>query len=167
MPGDRLPAVKHNLKLATVLLVGALMSACGSAGEDPNPGGTSTAGSFDDYQLAFAACMRENGIDMPDPSADGSVRVPAVKDMTAFTEASEACQKKLGQPPAPDGQPTKSDEERLAEMVKAAECFRAHGIEVPDPKPGETLTIPMDAPSDVLEACVPNGISGPAVPGGK
>jgi hypothetical protein len=161
------PAMRNTLKLATVLLVGALTIACGSAGDDPDPGGTSTAGSFEDYQLAFAKCMREHGIDMPDPSADGSVKIPAVKDMTAFTEASDACQEKLGQPPAPDGQAPKSDEERLAEMVKTAECFRAHGVEVPDPKPGETLTIPMDAPSEVLEACVSGGISGPAAPGGK
>lgn len=161
------PAMRHKLTFATVLLVGALMSACGSAGDTSNPGGTPTAGSFEDYQLAFAKCMREHGIDLPDPSADGSVKVPAVKDMTAFTEASDACQKKLGQPPAPEGQAPKSDEERLAEMVKVAECFRAHGINVPDPKPGEAVTIPMDAPEDVLAACAPDGISGPAGPGGK
>jgi hypothetical protein len=162
------PAMRHTTKLAAVLLAGALLSACGSAENTPNPGGTSSAGSFEDYQLSFARCMREHGIDLPDPSADGSVQVPAVKDMTAFTAASDACQKKLGQPPAPDdGQAPKSDEERLAEMVKTAECFRAHGVNVPDPKPGETITIPMDAPSDVMEACAPDGISGPAAPGGK
>jgi hypothetical protein len=162
------PAMRHTLKLATVLLVGALTIACGSAADNPDTGGTSTAAdSFETYQLAFAECMREHGIDMPDPSADGSVKIPAVKDMTAFTEASEACQKKLGQPPAPEGGPTKSDEERLAEMVKTAECFREHGVNVPDPKAGEIISIPMDAPEDVLAACAPNGISGPAAPGGK
>ena len=159
------PAMKHILKLAAVLLAGALMTACGSAADTPSTGGTPTAGSFEDYQLAFAKCMREHGIDMPDPSAGGQ-QVPAVKDMGAFTEASDACQKKLGQPPAPDGKAPKSDEERLAEMVKTAECFRAHGVNVPDPKPGETLTIPLDAPSDVLEACTHGGAL-PAGPGGE
>jgi hypothetical protein len=160
--------MRNTLMLAAVLLVGALLGACGSTSDTPSAAGTSTAAdSFEDYQLSFARCMREHGIDMPDPSADGSVKIPAVKDMTAFTEASDACQKKLGQPPAPDGQAPKSDDERLAEGVKTAECFRAHGLNVPDPKPGEALTIPMDAPSDVLEACVPNGVSGPAAPGGK
>jgi hypothetical protein len=156
--------MKHSLRLATVLLVGALMTACGAEAETPAP---KAEQSFEDYQLAFAKCMRENGIDMPDPSGDGSVSIPAVKDMTAFTEASEACQEKLGPPPAAEGGPTKSEEERLAEMVKVAECFREHGIEVPDPKAGEMITIPMDAPEDVLEACMPNGISGPAGAGGN
>ena len=157
------------LKLAgVVLLVGALTIGCGSAADNPDTGGTSTAAdSFEDYQLAFADCMREHGIDVPDPSSDGSIQAQAIDDMSAFTEASEACQEKLGQPPVPEGGPTKSDEERLAEMVEMAECFREHGIEVPDPKAGETITIPMDAPEDVLEACAPKGISGPAVPGGK
>lgn len=152
---------------AAVLLAGALLGGCGSADETPSTGGqSSSADSFEDYQLAFAECMREHGIDMPDPSGDG-MKVPAVKDMDAFTAASEACQKKLGQPPVAEGGPTKSDEEQLAEMVAIAECFREHGVEVPDPKPGEVVSIPMDAPSDVLETCAPDGISGPAGPGGN
>jgi hypothetical protein len=163
------PAMTKTLKLAgAVLLVGALTIGCGSAADTPDTGSTSTAAdSFEDYQLAFADCMREHGIDVPDPSGDGSMRAPAIDDMGAFTEASDACQKKLGQPPVPEGEPTRSDEERLAEMVETAECFREHGIEVPDPKPGEMITIPLDAPEDVLEACAPDGITGPATPGGK
>jgi len=158
----------HTLTLAAVLMVGSLLGACGSADDNPNPGGTSSAAdSFEDYQLAFAKCMREHGIDLPDPSGDGGMKIPAVKDMDAFTEASAACQKKLGQPPAPEGQAPESDEKRLAEQLKTAKCFREHGVNVPDPKPGESITVPMDAPSDVLDACAPNGISGPAAPGGK
>lgn len=152
------------LKVAAALFAGALLTGCGSAEETKPP--KTEEQSFEDYQLGFAKCMREHGIEMPDPSGD-SMQVPAVEDMGAFTEASDACQKELGQPPAPEGGPTKSDDERLAEMLEIAECFREHGIEVPDPKPGEVVSIPMDAPADVLEACAPDGISGPAVPGGN
>jgi hypothetical protein len=161
---------KQISKLAVaVVLAGALMGGCGSTEETPSPGGGSTGSedSFEDYQLAFAECMREHGIDLPDPSGDGSMTAPAIKDMDAFTAASGKCQEKLGQPPAREGGPTKSDEEQLAEMVAIAECFREHGIEVPDPKAGEIVSIPMDAPTDVLEACAPDGISGPAGPGGN
>ena len=35
-----------------------------------------TRRSFEDYQLAFSECMREHGIDMPDPSSDGSMGPP-------------------------------------------------------------------------------------------
>lgn len=158
------PAMTKKTFATAILLIGTLMSGCGSAEDAPAP---KQKQSFEDYQLAFADCMREHGIDVPDPSSDGSMQAPAIDDMSAFTEASDACQKKLGQPPVAAGEPTKSDEERLAEMVEMAECFREHGIEVPDPKAGEMITIPMDAPEDVLEACAPNGISGPAAPGGK
>jgi hypothetical protein len=155
-------------KLVGVAALVLMAGACGAAADTPAPGTTSaSAESFEDYQLAFAGCMREHGIEMPDPAGDGSVQAPAIDDMDAFTAASEACQQKLGRPPVPEGGPTKSDEERLAEMVKIAECFREHGIEVPDPKPGEAVTVPLDAPEEVLEACAPDGISGPASPGGK
>lgn len=163
------PAMRktHTLTLAAVLLIGSLLGACGSTDDTQGSGDTSTAAdSFEDYQLAFAKCMREHGIDLPDPSGDG-MKVPAVKDMDAFTEASTACQKKLGPPPAAKDRSPESDEKLLAKQVKIAECFREHGIDVPDPKSGETLTIPLDAPSDVMETCAPDGISGPAGPGGK
>jgi hypothetical protein len=151
-----------------VLMLGVLLSGCGSAdGDQENAGESTSASTFEDYQIAFSACMRENGFDVPDPSGDGSLKVPAIDDMDAFTKASEACQDKLGPPPAPEGEPTKSDEERLAEMVAIAECFREHGVDVPDPKQGEMISIPLDAPEDVLKACAPEGISGPASPGGK
>jgi hypothetical protein len=52
--------------------------------------------------LAFSTCMREHGIDMPDPTfnADGSVQIsggpaPEDRDSAAFEAASKAC--------APDG----------------------------------------------------------------
>jgi hypothetical protein len=151
-----------------VLLLGALLSGCGSADGDQGSADESTSAStFEDYQIAFAGCMREKGFDVPDPSADGGVRAPAIDDMEAFTTASEACRDKLGPPPAVEGEPTKSEEERLAEMVAMAECFREHGIEMPDPKQGEMVTIPMDAPEDVLKACAPEGLSRPANPGGN
>lgn len=164
---DSAAMTNHIWRLAgAVLLFGTLMSGCGAADETPAPSSPS-ADSFEDYQLAFAQCMREHGIDLPDPAGDGSMQAPAIDDMSAFTAASEECQKKLGPRPQPEGGPTKSDEEQLADMVKVAECFREHGIEVPDPKAGEAPSIPLDAPEDVLKACAPDGISGPAGPGGK
>ncbi|MFJ9677999.1 hypothetical protein ACIRP2_08085 [Streptomyces sp. NPDC101194] len=48
-----------------------------------------------DKMLAFARCMRKNGIDMPDPKFDGGmVQAPAVqqKDMKKFEKANAACE---------------------------------------------------------------------------
>jgi len=159
--------------LAIPLLLGAL-AACGTTDDasdaDSGSGGgsgsdTESSQSFDDYQLAFASCMREQGVDMPDPNADGSIEA---QSGDGFMEAAEACQDELGQPPAaPGGGSEMSDEEQRAEWLEIAACFRDNGIDVPDPQPGESLTIPMDAPSDVFEECAPEGIGGSTGAGGN
>lgn len=139
---------------------GAGSSAGGSQGDD-----TSSSQTLEDYQLAFASCMRDQGIDMPDPNADGSINA---QQGDGFMEAAEACQTELGQPPAaPGGGPQKSDEEQRAEWIEIAACFRDNGLDVPDPGPGESLTIPMDAPEAVFEECAPEGIGGSTSAGGK
>lgn len=60
------------------LLVLALATgACGgdSTGEEQAGGGNATQASDHEKQLAFAKCMRENGItDFPDPPAEGAPR---------------------------------------------------------------------------------------------
>ncbi|SCF94902.1 hypothetical protein [Streptomyces sp. Ncost-T10-10d] len=48
-----------------------------------------------DKMLAFARCMRKNGIDMPDPKFDGGMaQAPSVqqKDMKKFEKANAACE---------------------------------------------------------------------------
>ncbi|MEU4362423.1 hypothetical protein [Promicromonospora sp. NPDC023987] len=154
--------------LAIPLLLGAL-TACGTSDDTPDTGGgtgsDTSSQSFDDYQLAFASCMRDQGVDMPDPNSDGSIEAQAGD---GFMEAAEACQAELGEPPAaPGAGPQKSEEEQRAEWLKIAACFRDNGHDVPDPGPGESITIPMDAPEAVLEECVPEGIGGSTGAGGN
>lgn len=159
-------------KLAAALAVPLLLvalSACGTAGDTPDTGsgsdGTQPTRSADDYQLAFASCMREQGVDMPDPNPDGSIEA---QSGDAFMEAAEVCQDELGKPPAPSGGgPSMSDEEQRAEWLEIAACFRDNGIDVPDPGTGETLTIPMDVPEEVFEECAPDGIGGSTGAGGS
>ncbi|MFF1500449.1 hypothetical protein ACFVZR_11320 [Streptomyces sp. NPDC058316] len=48
-----------------------------------------------DKMLAFARCMRKNGIDMPDPKFDGGMaQAPSMqqKDMKKFEKANAACE---------------------------------------------------------------------------
>jgi hypothetical protein len=69
-----------------------------------------------DSLLEFAACMRGEGIDFPDPEfgADGNVQLPvagpdgegglaAMQDAPAFEAAAETCQEALGDIPGPGG----------------------------------------------------------------
>lgn len=154
--------------LAAIPLMLAALAACADADPPASEGSSagqesSSAVSREDYQLAFAGCMREHGIDMPDPDADGSIAIDVGGDVDAFNTATEACIAELGSPPAPEGGGgSVSDEERIAEYLAIAECFREHGVEVRDPEPDGGLDIPDDAPMDVFEQCAPEGISGPA-----
>jgi hypothetical protein len=98
-----------------------------------------------DALLDFAACMREHGVDMPDPQPAGgggaafTIRVggddassPLAPDDDTFLEAEAACRGHLEALDAPD-----QDPQREAELVDAflefAECMRENGVDMPDP----------------------------------
>jgi len=154
--------------VAAVPLLVSLLGACGTsdtAAKSPAPSTPASAGkksfeSFDEFQLAFAGCMREHGVAMADPSG-GGVKLDAGGDMAAFEAASTACREQLGTPPSPEGAGTpKTDEELLADNLKIAKCLREHGVDVPDPKSGSSLEVPPNAPEDVMTTCAPNGVIG-------
>lgn len=94
--------------------------------------------------LAFAECMREHGIDMPDPvpSDDGTPGRGFIKiekgpdgelDDEKFRAADAACRKHLEgvNAGAPGGADPAEFQDRL---VKLARCMREKGFDMPDPK---------------------------------
>ena len=94
--------------------------------------------------LEWARCMREHGIDVPDPEfgSDGGgfqVRVggPGFNpDSERFREAQEAC----GTPFGREGPPALSEGERQEfqdAMLEFAQCMREHGVDMPDPEFGD------------------------------
>ncbi|WP_314140123.1 hypothetical protein [uncultured Plantibacter sp.] len=151
----RRPAGRLAALIAIPLLIGSLAAcASGSPGSEPGSKTPSTVQSFEDWQLAFASCMRDEGVDMPDPGKDGSGAAISLgdADAEAFTAASKTCTDKLGAPPAPAGGDVPVSD-RFEEQLQMAECFRENGIDVPDPVKGEAMNIPSDVPEDVLDAC--------------
>ena len=99
--------------------------------------------------LDFAKCMREHGIDMPDPQVDeqGRVRVRvggpgggARPDPKKLDEAQKACGGLMGA--GGDG-PGQIDPEERDAMVAFARCMREHGIDMPDPT-GDGLVMRKD-----------------------
>jgi hypothetical protein len=141
-----------------LLAVAAVASGCGSTSDDgvaaledaaatTSEGDRSQASNNsqdedpEEAALAWAKCMRENGVDVPDPEVDenGRVRVQiqgrraadGVQDET-FRNAQEAC----GTPFGSNGPPQLSEEQR-AEMqetlLEFAACMREHGVDMPDP----------------------------------
>lgn len=131
--------------------------------------------------LAFAKCMRENGVDVPDPQIEEDGRLtfgqgigrvdPNDPDVEA---AFEACQDEL-----PDvGEAIEFDPQQEAALADAqlefARCMRQNGVDVPDPT-GDGFTIDPDSgidPTDpdvqaAIEACRPILEEVFAPPGGE
>ena len=89
-------------------------------------------------QLAFAQCMRDHGIDMPDPeTAPGggfNQRVEVNKDDAEEMQAAQqACDHFLDQAGGPRGE---LDPAQLDKLVEFAQCMREHGVDMPDPTRG-------------------------------
>jgi hypothetical protein len=162
-------------RLMTMFAAAAMLAACGSAaandrevaslstafGDATGPGDTTgdssgeatdTTGVVDpsDAPLKYAKCMREHGVDMPDPqiSEDGGVMIaiggpgsgqgddsgnePDPKEMEA---ANKACQHFMEDAATGFDPPSEEDQKKMQEQALAfAKCMRDHGIDMPDPQ---------------------------------
>jgi len=146
------------LPLAACALV---LGACGSS----NNG----SGGADDEQrgLQFARCMRDHGVDMPDPTssskgnftfhvrtrgrpgAGGQGPAPA-----KFNGAIQACRKYApngGKPPSAAQQ-----QEMRDRALRFAQCMRAHGVDFPDPKSGPGGGVVIGGPGSTFNPSSPS-----------
>ena len=97
--------------------------------------------------LEFVACLRENGLDIPDPQfgpegprfADPTVMASIDFRSSGFLDAMDACQQYLAalQPEIDPEQQAEQNEQ----LLEFAECMRREGIDFPDPDPVRGLTI--------------------------
>jgi hypothetical protein len=97
----------------------------------------------EDAMLEFTECMRDHGVDMPDPQTGGDGQGPVVMrreagsaaDEEAFQEAQDACDSIMEDA---FGDRPRIDPEEQAEMqdnaLAYAKCMREHGIDFPDPE---------------------------------
>jgi hypothetical protein len=121
--------------LLLAALAGLLtLAACGGAGKNDNSGKDRDDKAYDGA-LKFAKCLRDHGIDAPDPvrAADGGIRQrigrpggrgkrPGPGEDTKMQAADKACAKyRVGGGDAPD--PAKLAEQRDA-FVAYARCMR-------------------------------------------
>jgi hypothetical protein len=184
---------RHRWRPWLAVLVGALALALGvaacSGGDEPSgvaslggagsaTGTTSAGGSQDDRQAAlnWARCMRQHGIDLPDPQFSGdhiTQRLPtrAEQNSPKFKAAEQAC--KQYEPNG--GRPTPPTAQERQQALAFAQCMRQHGINMPDPKiTAEGIDQQLPArmrPDDARlraaeQACHQYGSLGPAKPGG-
>jgi hypothetical protein len=124
--------------LATFALAGcAPASPTGVASLDGGDGSTNSPEESNEPregdQVKFAECMREHGIDMPDPDPDAEGFGVAIPQGTSPEEADaaiEACEEFM----PGGGEPVQASPEDLAAMREFAKCMRENGIEnFPDP----------------------------------
>jgi len=176
--------------------VASLAADTGNDGEgaDNATGTTVPPASTDPAEAAraFAKCMREHGVEMPDPQVgeDGGMTMQigtpdqAPPDRSVLDEAHKACEPLMKN--ARGSGPGKLDPEQEARMkeeaLQFAKCMREHGVDMPDPTFEEGGGVVMVAGGDdpgsatsreAMEACQqfmkgPDGkpLEGPMVAGG-
>ena len=151
---------------ALALALGLTAAACGGGSGDSNgvasltdTGGTTTnssSGSGEaspkdrrEAELKFAQCMRDHGVDMPDPVNGRFDLKVKPGDQKNAEEAQRACRKYL-QNVAP-----RMSEEEQAKMREAAldyaKCMRDHGIDMADPQFQEGGGMTMRMPEHTRE----------------
>lgn len=157
-------------------------------GGDGGPARPQRDPEFEDAMLEYAQCMRDHGVDMPDPefSDEGGIAIRAAEpggggpDDEEWQAADEACQ-----PIVEEAMPEEMqlDPQEQAEMqdrlVEQAECMRAKGYDMADPQVDDKGRVTMRADSasgdsgpdaddgqfrEDMEDC--GGPGGPGSPGG-
>jgi hypothetical protein len=124
----------------------------GTTPEDDGAGGGGAGGrpelseEFEDAMLEYAECMRDEGIDFPDPSTNGDGMIvigprgatngpPTEAEMEEFEAADEACRHILEAVQAELPRPDPEQEAEMRDQALAfAECMRDNGIDFPDPR---------------------------------
>lgn len=107
-----------------------------SAGGKNSPTGSPAPRAGDDGGLEYAKCMRDNGIDMPDP--EPGKLPPVLHGPPGSTEdkALTACKQFLPN----GGEPEEISQEDLEKVREYTKCMRDNGIDMPDPGPDGSTT---------------------------
>jgi hypothetical protein len=154
------------------------LGACGSGGDNATDGVASLDdGAADDAStgsaaptattepvdqeealLEFAACMRENGVDMPDPQLDddGGVRIqiggsepePGQGQPADVDAAMEECRDLMPRGPVERNGEEFDPTEMQDELLAFAQCMRDHGVDMPDPEFDEDGRIEVGTVTD-------------------
>ena len=126
---------------------------------------------MEDALLEYAQCMRDHGVDYPDPDVSGggpiNVQLGGDPNDPAMRDADEACHSIMDEATSSFAPLDPEEAARMQEqMLDFAQCMRDHGIDFPDPElsdngmvtvhaeAGDAAT-PMDDPKfeEAQEAC--------------
>jgi hypothetical protein len=146
--------MRMGLLVGLLLALALAVAACSGGGD--KPGGvaslgdgratsTTNPGGGDPIQadVARARCMRQHGINMPDPKLDAnghtSWELPrgVSPDDPKFKAARQACRRYREN----GGEAERPSPQQQQEMVAFARCMRQHGINMPDPEPDGSVDL--------------------------
>lgn len=127
-----------SLKKPALALIAVTLAGCSTGGAGAT--GTSATANAQDQAVKFAQCMRQHGVDVPDPQpGQGGIQIKASAgsvDQAKLQQAMNACRKYSPKLAGNPNNPAQRDR-----MLKLAQCLRQHGINIPDPQPGQGLRI--------------------------
>lgn len=155
MSVETIRARMRRAPVAVVAVSTALtLAACGADGGDPGAAGGGAQPKFEQAALKFTRCMREQGVDMPDPKrgARGFTITPesdpSQGNSDRFRRANAACQHHMK-----GVQPPKLSEEEHGEFreaaLKHARCMRKNGINMPDPRVDRGNAVAIELPAGI------------------
>ena len=123
------------VSLLVALAATLFLVACGAEEDPSKPASTQTQEAKNrKAMLDLARCMRENGVDMPDPEFNGGRVTQRMKggNPDKMRAAEKACEKYRSQIKAPEMSASEKQEFKKAALANAR-CMREHGIDFPDP----------------------------------
>ena len=130
----------YRLTFLTLPLAAASIALGACGGGDPATAGTGDRqAEFREAALKFAKCMRQHGVDMPDPQPGQGGRITmggpgtGPQDKSKMDAAQKACQKILASVKPPE-MSAEQEQKFKSQALKFARCMREHGINMPDPQ---------------------------------
>ncbi|MFE7570435.1 hypothetical protein ACFU76_26265 [Streptomyces sp. NPDC057539] len=134
---------RHVVAAACCVAVLALFgTACSDSGGSKDSGASDSAKTAADKALEYRTCLRDNGLDMPEPSegtaADPGIQLGGGNSKATVEKALKACKDKA---PAGDAGSQESGADKDSQL-KYRTCMREHGQDMPDPKEGEAQALP-------------------------
>ncbi|MEV7096066.1 hypothetical protein AB0M80_24770 [Amycolatopsis sp. NPDC051045] len=131
---------------------GSKVASLSTPSKTGGPAAADNSGKSDEDKMRdFAKCMREHGVDMPDPkpAGDGKGMSIAIQgadgaDHGKLDAAQNACKHLM--PNGGEMKPPSAEE--LDKMRKEAKCMREHGVDMPDPDPSGKGATRIGGPGD-------------------
>ena len=125
------------------LLLGACGGSSGSGSGSGSPSSSSSAAAAGTGPVAFAQCMRSNGVqNFPDPQGGHFLINNSVQNSPNFQPAVQKCQHLLGPNGASNG--GSSGGANNSKLLAFAHCMQTHGVpQFPDPTANGAIGLPQ------------------------